>query len=73
MGAQRNMAGYICGYVGDNKVGEKGSKHLSKVAWGELEKISLGHCSLTQGRTPSVARAAGISIGEIGHRCKGLF
>ena len=48
MEAQRNKAGYICGYVEGNEVGEKGCRHLSKAAWGELEVISLGHCSLTQ-------------------------
>ena len=49
--AQSIRAGYIDGYVGDNKVGEKGCKHLSKVVWGELEEIRLGHCFLTQTET----------------------
>ena len=30
---------YICGYVDRNEVGEKGCRHLSKAALGELEEI----------------------------------
>ena len=37
-----NRAGYICGYVDGNEVGEKGCRHLSKAAWGELEVNNLG-------------------------------
>ena len=66
--AQRNMTGYICGYIGDNEVSEKGCRYLSKAAWGELEKISLGHCSLTQGLTKSGTGATSTSVGEAG--CK---
>ena len=64
--AQNNMAGYFCGYVGDNKVGEKGCWHLSKAAWGELEEIRLCDCFLTQGQTNSGTEAAGTSAGEAG-------
>ena len=64
--AQRNRPGYICGYVGGNQVGEKGCRHLSKATWGELEHISLGSCSLTQGETKSGTEAAGTSAGEAG-------
>ena len=68
MGAtQRNTARYICGYIGDNKVGEKGCRHLSKAAWAELEEIWICHCSLTQMETKSGTGAAGISAGEVGH------
>ena len=64
--AQTNMAEYICGYVVDNEVGENGCRHLSKAAWGELERISLCNCSLTQGGTESETDAAGTSAGEAG-------
>ena len=64
--AQKNIAGYICGYVGFNEVGEKGCRHLSKAAWGELEVIYLCTCSLTQTGTKSGTGAAGISAGEAG-------
>ena len=63
MEAQINRAAYICGYVVDNEVGEKGCRHLSKSAWGELEVIGLGNCSLTQGITKSGTGAAGTSAG----------
>ena len=66
MEAQTNMAEYICGYVGKNEMGEKGCRHLSKAAWGELEVISLCNCSLTQGETKSGTGAAGTSAGEAG-------
>ena len=65
MEAQNNMAGYICGYVDFNEVGEKGCRHLSKAAW-ELEEIRLCNCSLTQGKTKSGTGAAGTSAGEAG-------
>ena len=61
------MAEYICGYIGGNKVGEKGCRHLSKAAWGELEVIVLGHCYLTQGKIKSGIRAAGTFAGEAGY------
>ena len=64
--AQKNMAGYICGYVGGNEVGEKGCRHLSKAAWEELEVISLSNCSLTQTGTTSGTGATGTSAGEAG-------
>ena len=57
------MAGYICGKVEGNEVGEKGCRHLSKAAW-ELELIDLGNFSLTQGLTKSGTGAAGTSAGE---------
>ena len=60
------MAGYICGYVGDNEVGEKGCRHLSKATWGELEVIYLCHYSITQGKTKLGTGAAGTSAGEAG-------
>ena len=41
MEAQKNIPGYMCGYVEGNEVGEKGCRHLSKAAWGELEVIHL--------------------------------
>ena len=66
MEAQRNIPGYICGYVGENEVGEKGCRHLSKAAWGQLEVIGLGNCSLTQRITKSGTGAAGTSAGEAG-------
>ena len=66
MEAQKNMAGYICGYVDSNEVGEKGSRHLSKAAWGELEVINLCHCSLTQTITKSGTGAAGTSAEDAG-------
>ena len=47
-------------------MGEKGCRHLSKAAWGELEEINLGNCSLTQGETKSGTGAAGTSAGEAG-------
>ena len=53
------MAGYICGYVVDNEVGEKGCSHLSKAAWEVLEEIWICHCSLTQRITKSGTGAAG--------------
>ena len=63
--AQLNRVGYICGSVDENEVGEKGCRHLSKAtAWGELEVISLGHCSFTQGGTKSGRGDAGTSVGE---------
>ena len=40
--AQKNRAGYICGYVGGNEVGEKGCRHLSKATWGQF----LSHSNL---------------------------
>ena len=52
------MAAFFCGYVDTNKVGEKGCRHLSKAAWGELEEIYLGDCSLTQGKIKSGTGAA---------------
>ena len=64
--AQRDMAGYKGGYVGDNEVGERGCRHLSKAAWRELEEIRLCDCSLTQGQTKSGTGAAGTSAGEAG-------
>ena len=64
--AQENRAGYICGYVGNNKVSEKGCRHLSKAAWEELEEIHLCHCSLTQTKTKSGTGATGTSAGEAG-------
>ena len=64
--AQENMDGFICGYVEDNEVGEKGCRHLSKVAWGELEEIWLCNCSLTQTEIKSGTGAAGTSAGEVG-------
>ena len=66
MGAQENKAWYICGYVVGNEVGEKGCRHLSKAAWGELELIGLCNCSLTQMETKSGTGAAGTSAGEAG-------
>ena len=72
MEAQENIPGYICGYVGGNEVGEKGCRHLSKAAWGELEAISLCNCSLTQGITKSGTGAAGTSAGEPGCELKEL-
>ena len=62
------MAGYICGYVGENEVGEKGCRHLSKAAWGQLEEINLCNCSLTQRETKSGTGAAGTSAGEAGRK-----
>ena len=70
--AQTNMAAFFCGYVDSNEVGEKGCRHLSKAAWGELEVISLGNCSLTQGGTKSGTGAAGTSAGEAGRETKEL-
>ena len=70
--AQTNMAGYICGYVDNNEVGEKGCRHLSKAAWGELEVISLSICFLTQLGTTSGTGAAGTSAGEAGSDWKEL-
>ena len=68
MGAdQINRAGYICGYVDSNEVGEKGCRHLLKAAWRELEEISLGQYSLTQTETKSETGAACTSAGEAGH------
>ena len=64
--AQRNMAGYICEYVGKNEVGEKGCGHLLKAAWGELEVIDLCNYSLTQTKTKSGTGAACTSAGEAG-------
>ena len=64
--AQKNIPEYICGYVGENEVSEKGCRHLSKAAWGELEDFSLSHCSLTQTKTKSGTGAAGTSLGEGG-------
>ena len=64
--AQENMAEYICGYVDNNEVGEKGCRHLSKVAWGEPKVIWLSYCSLTQATTKLVIRAAGTSLLEAG-------
>ena len=61
------MAGYICGYVGRNEVGDKGFRHLSKAAWEELEEIILCHCSLNQTGTKSGTGAANTSAGENGH------
>ena len=66
MEAQNNMAEYICGYVDNNEVGEKGCRHLSKAAWGQLEELWLGNCSLTQLQIKSVTRVAGTSAGEVG-------
>ena len=66
MEAQRIKAVYIFGYVGGNEVGEKGCRHLSKAAWGELEEIWLCDCSLIQTGTKSGTGAAGISAGEAG-------
>ena len=63
--AQINIPVYICGYVGENEVGEKGCRHLSK-AWGELEVIGLRTCSLTQLGTKLGTGAAGTSAGEAG-------
>ena len=64
--AQNNIPGYICGYVVGNEVGEKGCRHLSKAAWGQLEMIYLCYCSLTQGKTKSGTGAAGTSAGDAG-------
>ena len=64
--ALRNRAGYIGEYVGDNEVGEKGCRHLSKAAWGDLEEIVLGHCSLTKTLTKSGTGAVSTSSGEAG-------
>ena len=66
--AQRYMVGYISGYVGDNKIYEKGCRHLSKAAWGELERIHLCHCSLTQGRIKLGRGVAGTSAEEAGYK-----
>ena len=63
--AQRNMAGYICGYVDNNEVGEKGCRHLSKATWRELEVIYLCHLSLTQTGTQLGKGAADTSAGKI--------
>ena len=63
MEAENNCAGYICGYVGGNEVGEKGCRHLSKAAW-ELEEIDLSNCFLTQTETKLGTGAAGTSAGE---------
>ena len=60
------MAGYMCGNVGGNEVGEEGCRYLSKAAWGELEQISLGYYSLTQRETKSGTGAGGTSVGEVG-------
>ena len=60
------MAVYICGKAGNNEVGEKGCRHLSKAAWGELEEIILRNCSLTKTETKSGIGAAGTSTGEAG-------
>ena len=51
-------------------MGEKGCRHLSKAAWGELEEISLCHCSLTQGETKSGTGAVRTSAGEVGKERK---
>ena len=64
--AQINIPEYICGYVVENEVGEKGCRHLSKAAWGELEETSLCNCSLTQLETKLGTGAAGTSAGETG-------
>ena len=64
--AQKNMAGYICGYVVGNEVGEKGCRHLSKATWEELEVIYIRNCSLIQAETKSGTGAAGTSAGEAG-------
>ena len=66
MEAQTNIPVYICGYVDGNEVSEKGCRHLSKAAWGELEVIDLGNFSLTQGEAQLGTGAAGISAGEAG-------
>ena len=64
--AQENIPEYISGYEGRNKVGEKGSRHLLKAAWGEIEEIHLCLCSLTQGLTKLRTGAAGTSAREAG-------
>ena len=66
MEAQENMAEYICGYVVENEIGEKGCRHLSKAAWGDLEVISLSYCSLTQTQTKSGTGAVSTYAGEAG-------
>ena len=53
-------------------MGEKGCRHLSKAAWGDLEEIGLGHCSLTQDITKSGIGAAGTSAGKAGREWKEL-
>ena len=66
MEAQNIMVEYICGYVDGNEVGEKGCRYLPKATWGELEKIYLCNCSLTQGRTKSGKGGAVTSAGAVG-------
>ena len=64
--AQIYWAWYICEYVVENEIGEKGCRHFSKAVWGELKWIYQGHCSITQGGTKSGTGDAGISAGEPG-------
>ena len=40
--------------------------HLSKAAWGELERIGLGKCSLTQTKIKLAIGAADTFAGEAG-------
>ena len=47
-------------------MGEKGCRHLSKAAWGNLEEIWLGQYSLTKTKTKSGTEAAGTSAKETG-------
>ena len=51
-------------YVDGNETGEKGYVRLSKAAWGELEMIGLGKCSLTQTKIKLAIGVAGTSAGE---------
>ena len=39
--------------------------HLSKTAWGELERIGLGKCSLTQTKIKLAIGVASTSAGEV--------
>ena len=64
--AQNNLAEYICGYIDNNELGEKGCRNLSKAAWGDLQEIRRGYSSLTKSLTKSGTGAAGTLAGEAG-------
>ena len=56
----------MCGYLGDNQVGEIGCRHISKATWGGLEVVDLGNYSLTQVGIEFLIKAASSSAISIG-------
>ena len=57
-------------YIGENEIGEKGCRYLSKAEWKEMEEINLSICYLTQMKIKLAIRAVNTFLMETGPELK---